>query len=218
MGKINIRRTLNRASAVDINEGRVAYFRYRELMVAFSEKYSLPLERVVGAFAALSPNISYYGNLRSLVSVLEAFTKGLDRNKITVSSYRACKERAFTYLEGVSFLDTVKGKKTRAFYQNILYPLDPAPVTIDGHAVNIWKNQVKNLKHIGKWKYETVAADYRAIAKQEGILPHQLQAITWFTWKRINNIYYSPPQLHLWQDREGDLWRTLWDVEDIKPY
>lgn len=167
----NITLCLNLASPVEIDEGRLAYFRYRELMERFSRKYSLPLEYVIAAFAALSPNNSYIGNLRSLVSVLECFTNGTNRDLVRVSSYRACAQRAFNYLEGVSFLDTVGGKKTRAFYQNILYPLDAHPVTIDGHAVNIWKGKRNNLKNLGKWNYDCIAADYRKVAKRTGLLP-----------------------------------------------
>jgi hypothetical protein len=45
-----------------------------------------------------------------------------------------------------------------------------------------------------------------------------LQAITWFTWKRVNNILYAGRQLELFRDISSDLWQTLRRPEEITPF
>lgn len=215
----NVIKVLNLADETDISEGRVSYFRYNEVLRNLAEHYDTPFDRTVAVFAALSPNSDYHGNLRSAASVLAGWKAGIDCDRIRVVTYNHCRDRAFAYLNGTSFLATVTGKKIRSFYLNILNPLDPEPVTIDGHAVNVWTGRRKNLKEVvGGWNYDRVAGDYRAAAKRVGLLPNQIQAITWFTWKRIHNIQYPGRQLDLFRDNSADLWKTLADPKSIVPF
>lgn len=209
--KSNIKKVLDRADETDINEGRLSYFRYNEVLRNLADFYAYPLPAVVAVFAALSPNTDYQSNLRSCATVLKGHAAGVDRDYIKVSTYNHCRDRAITYLDGVAFLDNVRGKKIRSFYKNILNPIDSEPVTIDGHAVNIWRLKRVNLKAIValSWHYETVAADYRRVAASVGLLPNQVQAITWFTWKRINRIVYPGRQLELFRDNSADMWKTF---------
>lgn len=217
----NIMRVMNAADVNDINEGRLSYFRYNEVLTNLADYYGVPFDKTVAVFAALSPNSDYQGNLRSAASVLKGFIEGVDVELIRVTSYNHCRDRAFSYLGGVDFLATVTGKKIRSFYRNILNPMDPDPVTIDGHAVNIWRGRrAGNLRQVasGHFNYETVTVDYRTVAARVGLLPNQVQAITWFTWKRIHNIFYPGGQLEFFADRSADLWRTIQDPADIVPY
>lgn len=217
-GRDNLLAVLNRADSVDIAEGLVAYYRYREVMVSLGEYYGYSVETVTAVFAATSPNNDYVKNLRSTATLLAGHRAGLGIESLTVSTYGHCGRRAWRYLTGeADFLGTVKGKKIRAFYQNILNPLDPEPVTIDGHAVNAWRGKAVALKKVasGKFDYEEVAQDYRLVARKRGMLPHQLQAIIWFAWKRINRILYNG-QLGFFH--KGDAWKTLIRPEEIKVF
>jgi hypothetical protein len=215
----NIRRILDRADAIDISEGRVSYFRYNEVLRNLAAFYGVGFPETVAVFAALSPNSDYQGNLRSTASVIKGFVEGVPVERITVVTYNHCRDRAFGYLNGRSFLGSVKGKKIRSFYSNILNPLDPHPVTIDGHAVNIWRGRRVNLKAVATgpgFNYESVAGDYRATAESVSLLPNQVQAITWFTWKRINRILFQS-QINLF-DNPADFWKTLADPRLIEPF
>ncbi len=217
----NIIKTLNAADSVDIDEGRLSYFRYNEVLKNLAAFYSVGFPETVAVFAALSPNSDYLGNLRSTATVVKGWKAGVDVERIRVVTYNHCRDRAFEYLNGTSFLETVKGKKIRSFYSNILNPLDPEPVTIDGHAVNVWRGRRMTLKAVatdGRFNYEIVAADYRAAANRVGLLPNQVQAITWFAWKRIHAILFPGRQLELFRDNSADLWRTLVDPESIVPF
>lgn len=114
-------------------------------------------------------------------------------------------------------MDFTKGPKTTAFYQNILQPSDLYPVTIDGHMYSIWAGKRLRMKEVATmgFDYETVARDFRTVAFRVFVRPNQVQAILWFTWKRIHNVVYKP-QLGLFC--AGDQWGLLPDPEYIRPF
>ena len=175
----NIIKCLDAADSVDISEGRVSYWRYHEVLQGMAAFWKVDFEKCVAVFAALSPNIDYTGNLRSLASVLKGWTEGVDVNFVRVSGYNHCRDRAYQYLSGLDFLSSVKGPKIRSFYSNILNPGDPGPVTIDGHAVNVWRGKPEVLKGVvGGFNYNVVVDDYRSVAREVGLLPNQVQSIT----------------------------------------
>jgi hypothetical protein len=214
----NIKRVLDLADSVDIDEGRLSFFRYHEVLRNMSAHYGVDFQTTVAIFCALSPNSDYRGNLRSTASVIAGHLAGIDRDRIRVATYNHCRDRAFEYLNGTSFLATVRGPKIRSFYLNIINPMDPDPVTIDGHAVNIWRGRRKNLKSVvGDFRYKHVAGEYRDVARRVGLLPNQVQAITWFAWKRIHRILYPGEQLKLFGD-PGDRWETLADPASVIPF
>lgn len=215
----NIKNVLDRSETTEIDEGRIAFFRYKEVCQNIADFYDVDFNTCVAVFVALSPNSSYHLNLRSLVSVLDGYKSGRELESVKVATYNHCRDRAWTYLNGVDFLSVVKGKKIRSFYFNIVNPLDPFNVTIDGHAVNIWKNQKVGLKDVAaaRFNYEKVADDYRAVALSSSLLPSQVQAITWMSWRRIHNIFYHGAQPSFFGDN-SDLWETLIKPVDIKPF
>jgi hypothetical protein len=213
MSIANIKAVLRQADQIDVREGLSAYENYNAICSRLAEYYGYRLPVVVGVFVALSPNNDYIGNLRSAVTLLKGYRQGAPCEALTVTTYNKCKLRAWRVLTGEDFLNVSQGLKTRNFYLNILDPNDPHPITIDGHMVCIWKGERRALTKVGGWRYSTLAHDYKAVAFSEFILPAQLQAILWFTWKRINRILYKE-QLNLF----SDAWRMRLDVADIKPY
>jgi hypothetical protein len=216
----NIYAVFRQADEIDRREGMLAYSRYNTVCHRLADHYGYTFEEVVAVFAATSPNSDYKGNLRSTATILQAYKAGVPHQDINIATYRACLIRAYSYLDGVSFLYTVTGDKIFNFYWNIVNPENPFPVTIDGHAVNMYRNQVNRLNdveaRITHKQYQAIADDFKKVARKEKMLPNQLQAITWFTWKRINNIIYKP-QGHLFFGQD-DYWQTLMKLEDIKPF
>jgi hypothetical protein len=205
----NLRRVWDQADFTDYAEGMLAYSRYRATLTRLAKRYGYPLESVVGAFAALSPNNDYMNNLRSTVSLL----RGSERT----STYNACRQRAQRCLRGDYFMDFTRGPKTRAFYSNIMDPYGDWDVTIDGHAYCAWVGKRMTMKQVVylNFPYEQVADGYRSVAESVKVLPCQLQAVLWFTWKRINNIVYRP-QMHLF--RQHDQWGLVMRPEDIRDF
>lgn len=213
----NIKAVFDQADEIDAREGANAYKNYNLMMRRISEKTLIPLDRVCAVFAALSPNNDYLGNLRSTLSVIEGWKYNFLPETVTVTTYRACVKRAYTYLGGVDFLDTAKGPKIRNFYQNLLYPYDPEPVTIDGHMVSVWFGKRYLLRDSARrkdWKYDTIADAVRKLAVQQGMRANQVQAICWFTWKRLNKIKFES-QFDLLHGSD-DLWKIQQDLHLLR--
>lgn len=219
MSYANLKAMLRAADAIDVEEGRLAYPRYHDVMRSIADHYGFGLVETVAAFAALSPNNDYIGNLRSLVSVLQGIRAGATVGEVTVSTYKACRDRAWLYATGeTSFERTVRGPKIRAFYFNILDPSDRRHVTIDGHMVAAYRANSGTMKDNipRRREYETIATTVRRLAGREGLVPNQVQATIWFARKRLLNVRYDP-QMSLFAAAD-DRWQTSVRVEDIRPF
>ena len=91
--------------------------------------------------------------------------------------------KAQQILAGQHPLDVLKGMKERSFFQNIINPDDPEPVTIDRHAHDIRARQVfgeadRGLEEVGR--YRAHVGMYRTAAEHLGVdVPSRLQAALW---------------------------------------
>lgn len=139
-----------------------------------------------------------FPNLRSLTSVLDGVSAGIPPEAITVSTYKACRNRAISYLTGkTDFLRTVRGPKIRAFRDNILRPRTSRLVTVDGHMVAAYLgNPNMTMKDAAyhltrRTQYNEIADAITSIADANGIAPCQAQAILWHARKRIFNIKFD---------------------------
>lgn len=204
-----------RADAIDRNEGAKAYSEYNQVMQAFAQYYAFDFKPVVAAFVAMSPNSDYIGNLRSLASLLNGINEQIPLEQINVATYRHNLKRAYGYMHGEPF--EPRGAKISAFYQNIVNPFDPVPVTIDGHMVGCYLDNDFTMKEliIRRKQYNEIADDFRLLAKALGILPNQLQATLWFTRKRVLNIRYRADDLFAPPD---DIWSVRQTPQTCKPY
>lgn len=216
----NLRHMYGLADEDDLREGKLAYERYNAVMREFADVYDAPLDRTLAAFCALSPNNDYYGNLRSLASVLHGVRHGVPCDRITVSTYKHCRDRAYLYVTGERcFLSTAKGPKIRAFYHNILDPTDTAHVTIDGHMKAAYEGRAMTMKEAivrTKGEYQRISDAAKRLARREGLIPNQLQATIWFARKRTERVKYNA-QLGLFDD-PSDKWGTLVRANEAPPY
>lgn len=217
----NLHKYFALADAVDITEGMVAYERYNIVMRRLAAKYhAFSLDQVCAVFCSLSPNSDYWGNLRSTVSVLQGLMEARPDNEIVVSTYGHCKLRALAYARGVkSFTAETKGPKILNFYHNILAPHSSQWVTIDGHMVGVLRDDRKGTMRdllIPPRQYHEYAALVKQFAFNQFMLPCQMQAILWFVRKRSLNVVYDG-QFDMFASK-GDAWRTVRDVDTIKPY
>jgi len=214
----NIENVLAKVDATDRKEGLVAYQNYHDLMKSIADYYRTGFVQTVAAFVSLSPNNDYKGNLKSTATLLYGINAGTPLNKIKTSTYRHCLHRAYDYVVGnKDFLVETKGPKIRNFYCSILAPKDKQYITIDGHMHNIWFGKARNMKAamVKSGQYDIIANDFKKVARRNGLIPNQLQAMLWFTWKRINRIVYNP------QYRLGcsdDFWGLKISPEEIGRY
>lgn len=215
----NLRKMLARADATDVAEGKLAYFRYNEVMTGLANHYGHSVSKVTAAFCSLSPNSDYFGNLRSTASCLQGLNDGIPDHLIVVSTYNHCRDRALAYLRGQrSFIEDTKGPKIKNFYHNILDPHDTRWVTVDGHMVASWRGQNLTMKEAlcTISEYREIKHAAQVLAFEYLLIPHQVQAIIWFARKRTLNIKYDG-NLDFFKAQD-DQWKTLHDPASIKPY
>ena len=190
----NILKVYRRATLDDTAHGVEWYDRAKRISDIIAKDTGLHINTVIGVMAALSPNNKWTINVRNTQDMCRAWINGGDLDDFKVSTYGNNKLKAWSMLEDNlidddDILTRLNGQKTRSFYSNIR-GLDE--VTIDGHALNIARGVRINLTddqtNIGKRLYRELQAAYVRAAKRVGIEPHELQAITWTTWRREHGI------------------------------
>ena len=201
MSLSNLEKVLKTARSDDWQLGRLSWVRYNHLLREIARKHKTSLEIAAGVFSALSPNNDYLGNCRDTGTVLLNAALGRSLEDFTVATYGANKRKAWAIVRDGRPLDHLKFPKTRNFYLNLVNPLDPHPVTIDGHIYNAWMGRRLNLNSAAtRFKpsmYEELANDVRALANTYGEMANVIQATIWHSWKRIHKIRFEE-QMCLW--------------------
>jgi len=193
----NLRKIAALAPEPLIQEAAGAYPKYQRLTAQIARKHGFSPRTGAAVFAALSPNNNYHGNLRDTDTLLRSVAAGLTAEQFTVHTYgNNNKRKAWTIAQGAEPLDLIVAKKTRNFFLNVNDPTDPLPVTIDGHMVNCWRGTRANLVGLrGVTRdYDRVAEGVRQVAAERKLLPCQMQAVLWITWKKLHWIRSSPQQ------------------------
>jgi len=190
----NILKVFRRATLEDTAHGVEWYDRAKRISQAIAKDTGVHINTVIGVMAALSPNNKWDINVRNTLVMCDAWVNGDGIDDFKVSTYGANKRKAWSMLyddltDDDDILTRLNGQKTRSFYSNIR-GLDE--VTIDGHALNIARGVRFNLTddqtNIGKRLYRELQDAYVRAAKRVGVEPHELQAITWTTWRREHGI------------------------------
>jgi len=154
-----------------------------------AEKHGLSTLQACGIIAALSPQISWERNMivAEAMCALEEFT----------GVYMANKDKAARIYGGENPLDVLGGKKVRAFFNCISEPETSNEVCIDRHAFDIAEAGFENTDDIRRLAlnrvgvYESLAEAYRTAAVIVNLRPHQLQAVTWLTWRVLKKGAFS---------------------------
>ena len=190
----NILKVYRRATTDDIANGVEWYSRAKRYSHAIADRTGIHVHTVIGVMAALSPNNKWERNVQDCERMCKAWVNGDELDDFKVSCYNTMKLKAWSILDDDltsddEILDRLNGQKIRSFYSNIR-GLDE--VTIDGHALNIALGVRQGLTtdktNMSKKVYRQMQEVYVRAAKRVDIKPHVLQAITWTTWKRENNI------------------------------
>ena len=190
----NILKVYRRATPEDIANGLEWYDRAKRYASIISNLSGVNLNTVVGVMAALSPNNRWERNVKDTERMCQAWVNGEDLSDFKVSCYNTMKQKAWSILEDDltdddDILTRLNGQKIRSFYSNIRGLTE---VTIDGHAYNIAlgirQGLTSDKTNMGKKLYREMQSAYVKAAKRVGVKPHELQAITWTTWKREHGI------------------------------
>jgi hypothetical protein len=177
---------------------------FRWYQDAYNEAYDISLEtniilgKIVYCIAALSPRNKWDRNICDVRNLANALSL-----EVSCGTFNTNKIKALQCLLSTDFdfkRDTeslaVKGYKVKNFARLIYNPSDYYSVCIDTHAIGISHNHRYSVEDKHKLcsifgsetRYDAIAAAYRKSAYTLDMLPNQLQAITWVTWKRLHKV------------------------------
>jgi hypothetical protein len=138
----NLIKVFDFADKEDIKIAECAWTKMNKLTADIAEKHDFHPRIGAAVFAALSPNNDFKGNLRDTDRLLLSARKGLGIDDFKVSTYGNNKRKAWRIAHGGEEpLDLIVFPKTRSFFMNVHNPLDPLPVTVDGHMLNAWNGE-----------------------------------------------------------------------------
>ena len=187
----NIPAVYRSATAAERRKGSQWYLTAQSQARRLAARYELPLSTSVGVIAALSPGLEWLANLVDAERLIQAFMAD-DEPPIVGVYGRRNRDKALAILGGNDPADILGGLKVRSFYTNILQPNNPDPVTVDRHAYCLAhgirserSGSASKDVYLTPARYRETAEVYREISRELGLLPNQLQAITWLVWKRL---------------------------------
>jgi len=189
----NIMACYRAADSVQVAEGLLWYEEAQKAAHIIAVKYDVPVYIVVAVIAALSPNNKWSRNVANAATLIAAFIRGDGIDSVKVSTYHKMKAKAWDILAARPDYDgakrMLKGQKITSFFMDIMGEFN---VTIDGHARNIAYDERVGLTddrtNIGVREYRALQSAYEAAAQRLGLMPYQLQAITWRVWRDRHGI------------------------------
>ena len=193
-----------RESTIDeFGEGVEWYKNANRICKKLSRDSGVTFAKACGVFAGLSPNNHVATNESDARRMLNAsrFGKHFD---VTVSTYDLNKFKSASVIDcpvnsSKRILEIIKGKKVQAFYKCIKdVKTNKDSVCIDGHAKAIAMGvrfTVSNPKsNVTPKQYDVLVDCYKTATNiinrkyNLNLLPFQVQAVTWVTWRRLNGI------------------------------
>lgn len=196
----NIIAVYNQATPEELTEGLNWYSDAHKEIRRIARRTGSTIEQVAGVTAAISPGLRWSRNLFWAEELCVAFNeRRAETLKVPTYSY-ANVTKAIRILTGEQPIDgpdgILSGPKVTAFYRLLRDGGNTTDVTIDGHAVSIAVNHRYGIRtgHSKLAKLPTVTPKtlgilrdaYRAAAHTLGVEPHQAQAVTWVTWRRLH--------------------------------
>jgi hypothetical protein len=188
----NIRRVYRLAHELERKHGIGWYREASQIAGEISRAYNVNRTLVAHVIAALSPNNDWR---RNVLDARAIFAEVFDYIPSRYSTYGAnvAKARAMivAYRNREDWHHILRGNKVTSFASNIDKPSVPARVTVDFHALSVahaYRYTTKTCPTISDKLYEQVSAAYIAVAQEYNLLPQQLQAVVWLTWKRIYRV------------------------------
>ena len=174
-------------------EGLLWYPNAQKAAHDIAVKYDIAVYLVVAVIAALSPNNKWSRNVVNADALIGAFIRGDGIDSVKFSTYHKMKQKAWDIMAARPDYDgakvMLKGQKITSFFMDIMGEFN---VTIDGHARNIAYGERVGLTddrtNIGVREYRALQAAYEEAARRVGLMPYQLQAITWRVWRDRHGI------------------------------
>jgi len=170
--KRDIIKLFNQTNGENLDNGMTWYKDANIYAKTLAKDFDIPLNKVIGVMAALSPNNKWDRNKIDTRKFLEE--PSLDTKVCTFTNQRI---KAMYIYHGTgcedSILGILNGVKTCNFFSNILNHKTCDRVTVDMWAFRSVGTEEK-LKNV-----PLVTQAYQELATELNIVPHQLQAVVW---------------------------------------
>lgn len=171
-------------------DGRAWYVIANKTIHDMADRYDIAFEKVAGIVAVLSPSVEWKENLQDAADFIR--TQGKHRPRTYGRNVKTAR-RILRSKSTVAVLDIIaglQGFKVKAFFDNLVNPLNSTAVTIDTHLIRAWygspfltKAQVS--AGFRRVIYSEIFRDVITLAAQMQVRPLEAQAILWVTWKKI---------------------------------
>lgn len=175
-----------------VKQGKNWYKEANQLAHNLCLQYRISLDKCAGVISALSPGVTWEQNQRDAQMLCQLYDLNLHNDAFEhhrFSTYSRNVLKAIEILNGTKEVESYfeakyHGFKTRAFYLNIFRPSEVTMVTIDRHAraIALGLNKSEKAK-VQRTEYYELSKHYQRIANKVGLLPHELQAVTWVAYK-----------------------------------
>lgn len=152
--------------------------------------------KISAVLSALSPSVSWDTNKKDAENMIKVFVNFGTFENCSFSTYTQNALKAWNILNDIKvesskeifnkyFNNGKSGFKTASFFMNIAEPQNENFVTIDRHQFAICRNLKKSSdgKTPSKKVYEILKNAHIETAKELKILPQELQAVTWSTYR-----------------------------------
>lgn len=179
------------ADARHIWAGKAWYREAHQFALEITCVYDIPLYKVVGVIAAISPSIAWPVNKKQAEDLCRAYADNGILENVIVSTYgkQAMKARdilrtAKGPIDTARLLGT-RAFKTEAFFWNIL-DVTSRHVTIDQHIIAAagWeKKWVQSARHC----YTLIESAIADLAVKYKMKSYEFQAVIWITYKDLTN-------------------------------
>lgn len=189
----NVLETYRKATPEEHIAGMRWYETAHDYAVMLANKHNISVAAACGVIAALSPQTSWERNCYDAGRIIEAFKRSAkSASQTRISSYKSNRRKAVSILKadtGENAFSLTTGPKTWNFYRNIQHPTSADYCTIDRFAYGIAVGKhfrTTDTIILTAKRYRDCVKAYQDAAREAGILPHQMQAITWVAIHRIN--------------------------------
>ena len=181
----------------DKENGLAWYSNAYTLCLRIAAELGFSVDQIAGAIAALSPNNKWERNCQDAENLARAIKAGIDTDSVKVCTFGNNKAKAIKILssavDSAEIVSILRGQKVVAFYLNIARNGDTDCPVIDGHAFNIARGTVSNLRDVPSITpatFEHLQNLYRDAAREvsartgETVSAGQMQAMTWVSYRR----------------------------------
>lgn len=169
---------LDKATPKQWQDGMLWYHTAHTFAEGLAMEYGIGTARASAVIAVLSPANDWDRNLVDADAVCQAWrNKTYDAQSTT---YGIQVRKAYAILDNpnadiLSMIGTSAARKTKAFFQNILWPSTSLAVTADRWICRALGAPEKPSAKV----YNAISDAFTRVAKARGIMPSQAQAIVW---------------------------------------